>query len=162
MSASRALSAAGLTLLTLYLPAPHTTSATRSTTPPMRNPVNYFEIPVRDLSRAIAFYEHVFGQMLERTTIDGHAMALFPAVNGAPGVTGALATGDSYVPAIHGTRVYFSVDNIDQALIRVQQRGGRLLYPRTSLGDLGVVAEFEDSEGNRIALHAPSMPGTSP
>ena len=33
------------------------------------------------------------------------------------------------------------------------KNGGNILYPKTSVGDLGFVAEFEDSEGNRIALH---------
>jgi predicted enzyme related to lactoylglutathione lyase len=28
--------------------------------------------------------------------------------------------------------------------------------PKTSIGDLGWVAEFEDSEGNIIALHSPA------
>lgn len=29
-----------------------------------------------------------------------------------------------------------------------------MLYPKTSVGELGFVAEFEDCEGNRIALHS--------
>ncbi len=31
-------------------------------------------------------------------------------------------------------------------------RWTKTLYPKTSKGDLGFTAEFEDSEGNRIAL----------
>jgi len=30
--------------------------------------------------------------------------------------------------------------------------GGKILYPKTDNG-IGLVAEFEDSEGNRIALY---------
>jgi len=40
-----------------------------------------------------------------------------------------------------------TVAGLDAAL------GGNVLYPKTSVGALGEVAEFEDSEGNRVALH---------
>lgn len=120
----------------------------------MKNPVNYFEIPVTDLDRATAFYTAVFGEPLERTEIDHNQMALFPAREGATGITGALAKGDSYVPGRQGARVYFSTPDIDETLRRVQRAGGKVLYPKTSIGALGWVAEFEDSEGNCIALHS--------
>ena len=120
----------------------------------MRNPVSYFEIPVTDVDRAVAFYEAVFSTTLERETIDGHSMALFPFHEGGQGVSGALAEGESYVPSKEGPRVYFSVESIDAALDRVQANGGSVAYPKTSIGELGWVAEFIDTEGNQIALHA--------
>lgn len=116
------------------------------------NIVSYFEIPVTDLDRAIAFYERVFGMTLERTEIDGNAMALFPAADDGKTIAGALGHGESYIPSRDGTRVYFAVDDIDETLARVRELGGNILYPRTEIGEWGAVAEFEDSEGNRIAL----------
>ncbi|MDP9960121.1 VOC family protein [Chryseobacterium lathyri] len=45
-------------------------------------------------------------------------------------------------------------DNIDRFLIRALQNGGKVLYPKKINEKYGfAVAEFEDSEGNRIALH---------
>jgi predicted enzyme related to lactoylglutathione lyase len=120
----------------------------------MKNPVGYFEIPVNDLNRAISFYGKVFGYEFERATVDGNEMAWFPIHEGAPGISGALAKGDSYIPITQGTLVYFSTDNIDDTLSKANANGGKTLYPKTSIGDLGWVAEFEDSEGNRIALHS--------
>ncbi|MFZ4677356.1 MAG: VOC family protein [Nodosilinea sp.] len=120
----------------------------------MKNPVGYFEIPVNDLDRAISFYGKVFGYDFERVIIDGSEMAWFPNDPGAPGISGALAKGDSYIPITQGTLVYFSTDNIDDTLSKANANGGKTLYPKTSIGDLGWVAEFEDSEGNRIALHS--------
>lgn len=114
--------------------------------------VGYFEIPVVDLDRAISFYQRVFGFALERAVIDGHAMALFPDTSGDGTITGALAQGESYVPSQDGTRVYFAVDDIDAVLARVRELGGEVLYPKTAIGEWGFVAEFADSEGNRIAL----------
>ena len=114
--------------------------------------VSWFEIPVVDIERAIAFYEYVFEVELERTVIDGHPMALFPDADESGSASGALATGDSYVPSIDGTRVYFRVDDVAATLARAVDRGGQVLYPITDVGEQGVVAEFADTEGNRIAL----------
>jgi uncharacterized protein len=119
----------------------------------MKNPVGYFEIPVHDLDRAISFYGTVFGYEFERATVDGNEMAWFPMHDDAPGISGALAKGESYTPATTGSLVYFSTDDIDDVLSRANANGGKTLYPKTSIGELGWVAEFEDSEGNRIALH---------
>jgi predicted enzyme related to lactoylglutathione lyase len=66
-----------------------------------------------------------------------------------------LATGDSYVPSVDGTRVYFRVDDVEGTLARALDRGGQELYPVTDVGEQGMVAEFADTEGNRIALSGP-------
>jgi predicted enzyme related to lactoylglutathione lyase len=130
------------------------TSCTALKPPPSPTPrVVYFEIPVRNLDRAIAFYSKTFGVTLERQTIDGHAMALFPDDGRSEGATGALAHGESYEPSKKGTRVYIATPDLDATLRRALHAGARLLYPKTDLGSLGYVAEVEDSEGNRIALH---------
>ncbi len=121
----------------------------------MANPVTYFEIPVADMARAVRFYEAVFETDLERQQIDGYEMALFAFEPGAHGATGALAKGDVYVPAKTGPVVYFGVSDIDAVLARATANGGKILYPRKDVGAFGTVAEFEDSEGNRIALHMP-------
>ena len=121
----------------------------------MANPVSYFEIPVADMARAVRFYEAVFEIDLERQQIDGYDMVLFPFAPGAQGASGALAKGDVYVPAKTGPILYFGVADIDAVLARAAANGGKILYPKKDVGAFGSVAEFEDSEGNRIALHTP-------
>ena len=124
------------------------------------NPVCYFEVPVDDLDRAVEFYQRVFSYSLERTNIDGNEMALFPFSRESGGITGALAMGPSYQPGKSGARIYFSTDDIEGVLARAVSAGGKILYPKTSVGELGWVAEFEDSEGNCIALHASCPAGS--
>lgn len=80
--------------------------------------------------------------------------ALFPLVEGKPGASGALAKGEPYVPAKTGPILYFATDDISATLALVNAHGGRTLYPMTAIAANGFVAEFEDTEGNRIALHA--------
>lgn len=120
----------------------------------MKNPVFYFEIPVTDLDRAVAFYETVFGFSFDRKSIDGNDMAFFPRTEESPGASGALAKGDTYQPSHAGCMIYFDVDDIDAVLQRSAAAGAKLLYGKTNIGKGGVVAEIEDSEGNRIALNA--------
>ncbi|WP_421309046.1 VOC family protein [Aeromonas veronii] len=112
----------------------------------------HFEIPVTDMQRAIAFYSAVFDIEFERADIDGNEMALFPLIDGAEGCSGALAKGESYVPSLDGTRIYLTVNNIDRVMTAALSAGAKLLYPVTLVGEAIKVAEFQDSEGNRIAL----------
>ena len=122
----------------------------------MKNPVNYYEIPVTNLNRAVEFYFSIFDFQFDRSVLDGNEMAFFPFYDGANGITGALVKGESYVPGKQGVRIYFSSDNIEETLQKVLLYGGKIIYPMTSIGDWGSVAEFEDSEGNCIALHSNS------
>lgn len=116
------------------------------------NSVVYFEIPVNNIERAITFYKNVFGFYFEYTNIDHNEMALFPFSEKTGGISGALAKGEIYKPTNDGVLIYFGTDNIDETLKRAVDNGARILYPKTNNG-IGFVAEFEDSEGNRIALY---------
>jgi predicted enzyme related to lactoylglutathione lyase len=79
-------------------------------------------------------------------------MALFPFVEANSGISGALAKGAIYKPTKDGVLIYFTTANIDETLKLVISNGGQVLYPKTDNG-IGLVAEFEDTEGNRIALY---------
>lgn len=116
------------------------------------NPVYHFEIPVTDMDRAVAFYQDVFALELHRQTVDGYEMAFFPRADDQPGASGALAKGDVYKPSHDGAIIYFDVADIDRVLARATGLGSRILYEKKDIGEAGFVAEFEDSEGNRIAL----------
>ncbi len=118
------------------------------------NPVIFFEIPVTDIERAISFYTAVFNFAFAKETIDNNEMALFPFVYENSGISGALAKGEIYKPTNEGVVIYFNTENIDETLDLVAANGGQVLYPKTDNG-IGLVAEFEDIEGNRIALFQP-------
>lgn len=117
----------------------------------LSNPVVYFEIPVLDIERAVRFYGAVFNLQFEKEIIDSNEMALFPFVQHASGISGALAKGEIYKPTINGVLIYFATNTIDATLELATANGGQILYPITDNG-IGLVAEFEDTEGNRIAL----------
>lgn len=120
------------------------------------NPVNWFEIPVTDMDRAKSFYEAILEVELALRDLGNLQMAWFPMNPDASGSTGTLILAETYVPSHEGTMVYFSVKDIEATLGRVAQHGGKVLNPKMSIGEFGFVGHFEDSEGNRVALHSES------
>ena len=112
----------------------------------------YFEIPVNDLNRAMRFYSSIFACEFQKDQIHGNEMAFFPFMEGAAGITGALAKGEIYKPSVSGTLIYLSTKDLDQTLIKIQAEGAEILFPKTEVSGYGWVAEFKDCEGNRVAL----------
>lgn len=56
-------------------------------------------------------------------------------------------------PSHDGSLVYLNVDKIDLTLEAINSTGGKTLMPKMSIGEHGFIAHFEDTEGNRVALH---------
>ena len=118
------------------------------------NPVGWFEIPVSDLDRAKSFYEKVFECELPVNEMGGQQMAWFPWDGETIGSAGTLIKSEGYVPSTEGSVVYFTAPDIDAHLARVEANGGQTLVPKMSIGEYGWIAQFVDTEGNRVALHS--------
>lgn len=118
------------------------------------NPVNYFEIPATNFARAKAFYEGVFGVKLESMDFMGMKRASFAMRLDALGASGSIVKEKGFKPSRSGVLVYFTVKDIKETLAKITRRGGKTLMPKTSIGEYGFIAQFLDTEGNRIALHS--------
>jgi hypothetical protein len=118
------------------------------------NPVGWFEIATHDLDRATRFYEAVLQLKLDRHDMGPHQMAWFPMDKNAQGAAGTLIKGEYYTPSHAGTLIYFNVQDIPATLGRVAEQGGKVFMEKTSIGEYGFIGMFEDSEGNRIAIHS--------
>jgi imidazolonepropionase-like amidohydrolase/predicted enzyme related to lactoylglutathione lyase len=118
------------------------------------NPVSWFEIPVTDMSRAKAFYEHVLNVKLQPLNLGPLEMSFFPMRPGTTGAAGALMKGEAFQPSQQGVQIYFTTPDVDGTLQRVQEQAGKVVLPKTPIGPLGFIASFEDSEGNRIGLRS--------
>ena len=114
-----------------------------------KNPINWFEIPATDLERAKTFYEHIFSIAMTTTDLGTLKMAWFPGIPEGSGATGTLVQAEAYIPSYQGSMVYFGVDDIPAVLKKVEEKGGKVLNEKMSIGEYGFVAHFEDSEGNR-------------
>jgi predicted enzyme related to lactoylglutathione lyase len=120
----------------------------------MAHAINWFEIPVKDFTRAVSFYEAMLDIKLMLPFPD-MKYAMFPADMQKGEIGGGLVEEKGYEPSQTGALVYLNGgDDLAIPLSRVEAAGGKIVRPKTSLGPNGFMAQFIDTEGNKIALHS--------
>jgi uncharacterized protein len=121
----------------------------------MANVLNWFEIPVTDMDRAVKFYTVIFSyESMYQMNMGGFDMAFFPMEGN--GVGGALCKGEWYKPTPDGAIIYLNGNpDLDTPLSKVEAAGGKIIMPKKLITEeIGYMALFIDSEGNRVALHS--------
>jgi predicted enzyme related to lactoylglutathione lyase len=121
------------------------------------NPVTWFEIYVKDMERAKAFYEKTLGiklQKLETPAKDITEMWSFPMGQDSYGSTGALVKMADGPTGVGGTMVYFECQDCAVEARRVRENGGKIMKDKFAIGPHGFIALGSDSEGNMIGLHS--------
>ena len=123
-----------------------------------KNPVGWFEIPVTDMARDRALYEQLPVTDLFPFPLGALEMSVFNSKGEEHGAYGALVYHlGHYKPSADGVLVYFTAHSGDLAneLTRVETAGGKVIQPKTHIADdLGHMAIYIDTEGNRIVLHS--------
>lgn len=122
----------------------------------MSNAINWFEIPAVNLARAVKFYSDMLDAELPLVENDYGKMAFLP-YDQKKGVGGCLVSGNGHKPSAEGSMVYLNGGkDLAGPLSRVEKAGGKVLMPKTKVSDeVGYMAIFIDTEGNRVALHSP-------
>jgi uncharacterized protein len=118
--------------------------------------LNWFEIPVTDIERAKKFYETIFEIEMQYLPIPEIKMVTFPWEMNSGKANGALAQHAMYKPSEDGVVIYLNANPEIQTVIdRIEPAGGKIMIPKTQISpEIGYMAFFIDSEGNRMALHA--------
>ena len=121
----------------------------------MKNAINWFEIPVKNFDKAKKFYETIIGSEMQLMEAMGMKSAFFPADMQTGGIGGCIIKGDGYEPSAKGTLVYLNGgDDLSIPLSKVEAAGGKILMPKTAIGENGFMAHFSDTEGNKVAFHS--------
>jgi len=120
--------------------------------------VSWFEMPADDVARACAFYNKVFGWVTPPMG-DNATFALTVAAdeNGNPievgGINGGFHKRQGASDA--GPVVNIMVADIHAKLKAVEAAGGRVIQPRTEVGEYGLsMALFSDTEGNVMGVYS--------
>lgn len=123
---------------------------------PKTNAVAWFDIYVSDMERAVAFYQTVFEQKLEKMgdPTGETQMMSFSADMGIYGASGALVKSDYSRPGAGGTMVYFGSEDCLVEESRVEAAGGKIVRSKFSIGEFGWVSVCEDTEGNLFGLNS--------
>ncbi len=99
----------------------------------------------RDMEAAVAFYRDVLGLALLRR--DGDAWAELDA-----GPTRLALHGRAEGPVPEGGTVVFAVDDLDEAVWALEQRGVRFEERSGEVPGLARFAALRDPDGNRVQL----------
>jgi hypothetical protein len=119
----------------------------------MANAINWFELPANNFARAKEFYGKVLDAELQEMEMNGSQMAFFPSDQ--QGVGGCIIAGNGSTPQADGSLIYLNGgDDLNTPLSRVEAAGGKVIMPKTNIGENGNIAMFMDSEGNRVAFHS--------
>ncbi|MEP6950811.1 MAG: VOC family protein [Ginsengibacter sp.] len=121
------------------------------------NSLNWFEIPALDIVRAQKFYETIFDVKMEQMQeMMGMKMAGFPADMGNGKASGALVESQMHKPSTDGSVIYLNANpEIQKVIDRIEKASGKVLMPKTQISpEIGYMAFFLDSEGNKVGLHA--------
>jgi uncharacterized protein len=116
----------------------------------------WVEFPVNDLERAMKFYQVVFDlQPTEIMADDMRRTTTLVSGTGA-GVAGvSLNQAKNFTPGDKGVLVYLDAgEDLTHSLNRVEAAGGKIIEPKTSMGDAGNYAMVLDTEGNQFALYS--------
>ena len=112
----------------------------------------WFEIPAEDFDRAKKFYSTILDFDIQEEVMGDTKMGFFPMEGYEQ--SGAIAWGKDYVPSSDGPVIYLNGGKDLQVILdRVESAGGKIIFPKELVTkEIGYVAWFQDSEGNRIGL----------
>lgn len=135
------------------------------------NPVVHFEMPAEDQARMSKFYETAFGWQTKQM---GPEMGDYVVVSTsepnpsdpsgrplAPGVINGGFYKKTADPLSHAPSVVIAVDDINEAMQKVKDAGGKVIggMKRDGTPDeipgVGLFASIIDTEGNRVSLLQP-------
>ena len=118
----------------------------------MAGEITHVDIPADDIERAKRFYRAVAGWEIGAVPgFDDYEMfRTGEASGGGIGLRGKTAP--------DRIRLYITVENLEEALARVEQEGGQVAVGATDIQGMGRYAAVTDTEGNEVGLweQAPS------
>lgn len=124
----------------------------------MQNAISWFEIPATDLERAQKFYETIFAIVMIPMDMPDMRMRMFPIDDMMTGIGGALVESNGFhkSSATDGPLIYLNANpDLQLVLDKIEIAGGKITMPKTEISpEHGFMAVFEDTEGNRMALHS--------
>jgi predicted enzyme related to lactoylglutathione lyase len=116
--------------------------------------VVHFEVPFDDAQRALTFYREAFGWQLRSMPDLSYTLATTtPTGDNGPtepgGINGGLLKKQG---PITSPVITIAVDDLDEAMARIEKLGGSVAIGRNKVGEMGFSAYVTDTEGNLIGL----------
>ena len=83
-------------------------------------------------------------------------MSGFPGENRNGKVSGALVQSENHIPSAEGIVLYLNANpDMNPVLGRIEKEGGHIILSKTAISpEIGYMAFYMDTEGNKLALHS--------
>lgn len=119
----------------------------------MKSMIAIFEIPAKNIKRAVQFYESLLSISIEVMEFPGMKMGVFPTEGQLS--FGTIVEGEGNEPSAKGVTIYLNMEkDIEGLLSLVGDLGGTVLVEKSPhADDSGYYGLFIDSEGNKIGLN---------
>jgi len=122
--------------------------------------VVHFEIPADNVERASNFYKENFDW--KKTPVPQLSYTLLGTVevdqNNMPKECGAINGGLMERGfGIKNPVLTINVDNIDASIEKIQKTGGKIIREKMEVPNIGLIAYFQDTEGNTLGLIQPTQ-----
>jgi uncharacterized protein len=121
------------------------------------NGVVHFEIPADDMKKAAEWYKKVFGWNTEEIPGMPYIMTRTCECDeeNMPKEMGKI-NGGFYERDDGGASknpvIVVKTSNIDESMEKIKSEGGEIVVEKKQVGDMGLYAQFKDSEGNIMGL----------
>ena len=121
----------------------------------MTNAGSWFEIPVANYNRAKTFYATILDAEVADMPMGDVKYGVLPHNPEGHGIGGGIVEMQDFKPSQEGTMVYLNGgEDLSTPLARIETAGGKIIMPKTAIGENGFMAHFIDTEGNKVALHS--------
>jgi hypothetical protein len=108
----------------------------------------HFELSTKNRTRAKTFYEKVFDWTFQ--DVPGIDYTLIETGNeGDPGINGGFFSEEDHAQNVINT---IDIKNIDDVIKKVQDAGGTVTVPKTSMAGIGYLCYIKDTEGNIMGV----------
>ncbi len=116
--------------------------------------VIHFEIHADDPSRAVAFYEKVFGWTFQKWEGPMEYWLVTTGPNEQPGINGGLMRrqGEIDGQAVIAYVCTIDVATVDDSVKTIETNGGQVVVPKMPIPGLGWLVYCKDTEGNILGI----------
>jgi uncharacterized protein len=109
----------------------------------------HFEISADEPSRAVKFYQEVFGWKIEKWNGPMEYWMVMTGDSKQPGIDGGIMRREQPFPPTTNT---MDVPSVDDFVAKVLKSGGKVVRPKMAVPTVGWMAYCQDTEGNIFGI----------
>lgn len=111
--------------------------------------ISFFEIPVDNFDKAQKFYSELFDWRFERSPLDMDYWLIKTKGEEEKGINGGMMRRQTPSQLMIN---YITVSSVDEYIVRIENLGGEVIVPKTSVLMMGYFAICKDTENSHFGI----------